>query len=98
MHDSYCDISDVSHEVKPFNICQAGKQQQHLNYLLLCLQSEQSPALTAAAQKTAGKDLTCLSSLITSDFQCLKSSLEIKRKKKKPNQKLKVISFPVKVF
>lgn len=33
-HSSNSDISAVSHEGKPFTICQARKQQQNLNYLL----------------------------------------------------------------
>jgi len=33
-HSSNSDISAVSPKVKPSDICQAGKQQQNLNYLL----------------------------------------------------------------
>lgn len=83
-HSSDSDISAVSHEVKPFNICQARKQ-KNLNYLLPWLESEQSPAPTAAAQETAGKDLTCLGSLISSDYQCLKSSVGNKTNNRNQN-------------
>jgi len=55
----------------------------------------QSPTLTAVAQGTAGKDPTRLSSLISWDYQCRKSSLGnekiVKKKKKVMSSLMKVV-------